>query len=190
MKTLRNSIIMVIFLSTIVGCKAPKSITVQEATGAVKLIDEPFSEPKFRTDKDTYRAFQSYKHPNQNTARAYSFTLAKALLLDQIKSDLSNFIKGTETTYDKNGQDVSGVLVQRIANLAEGIVNDAVLVDSKMYLETDGRYTCYTLVEKNRNATLKDVYQKTISEDDKLRILYEKKKIEEDYEKFKASQKN
>ena len=185
-----NSIIVVIFLTTTIGCKSTKSITVQQATGAVKLIDEPFTESKYRTDKDNYRSFQSYKHPNQNTARSYSFTLAKALLLDQIKSDLSNFVKGTETTYDKNGQDVSGLLIQRIANLAEGIVSDAILVDSKMYVETDGRYTCYTLVEKNRNAALRDVYQKTISDDDKLRILYEKKKIEEDYEKFKASQKN
>jgi hypothetical protein len=190
MKTLMNSIIVVLFLTTAIGCKSTKSITVQQATGAVKLIDEPFTESKYRTDKDTYRSFQSYKHPNQNTARSYSFTLAKALLLDQIKSDLSNFVKGTETTYDKNGQDVSGLLVQRIANLAEGIVSDAILVDSKMFVETDGRYTCYTLVEKNRNAALRDVYQKTISDDDKLRILYEKKKIEEDYEKFKASQKN
>ena len=189
MKTLMNSIIVVLFFTTAIGCKSTKSITVQQATGAVKL-DEPFSESKYRTDKDTYRSFQSYTHPKQNTARSYSFTLAKAVLLNQIKSDLSDFVKGTQTTYDKNNQDVSGLLVERIANLAEAIVSDAILVDSKMYVETDGRYTCYTLVEKNRNGALRDVYQKTISDDDKLRILFEKKKIEEDYDKFKASQKN
>ena len=59
-----------------------------------------------------------------------------------------------------------------------------------MYKETDGRFTCFALVEKNRSAVLKNVYQKTISDDDKLRILFDKKKIEEDYEKFKESQKN
>ena len=70
------------------------------------------------------------------------------------------------------------------------MVSDAIVVDSKMYKEQDGRYTCYTLVEKSRSAVLNKAYSKTISDDDKMKILFEKKKIEEDYEKFKASQKN
>ena len=59
-----------------------------------------------------------------------------------------------------------------------------------MYKELDGRYTCYTLVEKSRSAVLNTAYSKTISDDDKMKILFEKKKIEEDYEKFKESQKH
>ena len=87
-------------------------------------------------------------------------------------------------------RDVSGILITRIAQLTEDIVTDAIVVDSKMYKEQDGRYTCYTLVEKSRSAVLNKAYSKTISDDDKMKILFEKKKIEEDYEKFKASQKN
>ena len=189
MKSLKFLLIIGFFLSVAVGCKSTKTITVEQATGRVEVV-EPYSDPKFRTDKENYRSFQSYKHPNENTARTYAATLARAELLAQIKADMSAFIKGTETTYDKNGQDVSGMLVTRIAQLAEDVVNDAILVDSKMYKETDGRFTCFALVEKNRSAVLKNVYQKTISEDEKLRILFDKKKIEEDYEKFKESQKN
>jgi hypothetical protein len=189
MKSLKYSLFLVIFLSSIYGCKTPQKITVEQATGRVEVL-EPYTEAKFRTDKETYRSYQSYKHPNENTARSYATTLARAELLAQIKADMSAFVKGNETTYDKNGQDVSGILVTRIAQLAEDVVNDAILADSKMYKETDGRFTCFALVEKNRSAVLKNVYQKTISDDDKLRILFDKKKIEEDYEKFKESQKN
>jgi hypothetical protein len=164
-------------------------MTVEQATGRVEVL-EPFTEAKFRTDKETYRSYQSYKHPNENTARSYATTLARAELLAQIKADMSAFVKENETTYNKNGQDVSGILTTRIAQLAEDVVNDAILADSKMYKETDGRFTCFALVEKNRSAVLNNVYQKTISDDDKLRILFDKKKIEEDYEKFKESQKN
>jgi hypothetical protein len=46
------------------------------------------------------------------------------------------------------------------------------------------------LVEKSRSAVLNKAYSKTISDDDKMKILFEKKKIEEDYEKFKESQKH
>jgi hypothetical protein len=189
MKTVIYSFIVGIFFLGFVSCKSPKVITVEQATGSVE-VKGPFDEPKFRTDKDFFRSYQSYKHPNENTARTYAATLARAELLAQVKSDLSAFIKGNETTYDKDGQDVSGILITRIAQLTEDIVTDAIVVDSKMYKEQDGRYTCYTLVEKSRSAVLNKAYSKTISDDDKMKILFEKKKIEEDYEKFKASQKN
>jgi hypothetical protein len=55
---------------------------------------------------------------------------------------------------------------------------------------SDGRYTCYTLVEKSRKATAAAVYEKTISEDEKLKILFDKKKFEEEYDKWKESRKN
>lgn len=189
MKTLIYSFLISIFFLGLVGCKSQKTITAEQDTGRVE-VKGPFDEPKFRTDKEFYRSFQSYKHPNENTARTYSATLARAELLAQVKSDLSAFIKGNETTYDKDGQDVSGILVTRIAQLSEDMVADAIVVDSKMFREQDGRYTCYTLVEKSRSAVLNKAYSKTISDDDKMRILFEKKKIEEDYEKFKESQKH
>ena len=189
MKTVIYSFIVGIFFLGFVGCKSPKVITVEQVTGRVE-VKGPFDEPKYRTDKDFYRSYQSYLHPNENTARTYAATLARAELLAQVKSDLSAFIKGNETTYNKGGQDVSGILITRIAQLTEDIVTDAIVVDSKMYKELDGRYTCYTLVEKSRSAVLNTAYSKTISDDDKMKILFEKKKIEEDYEKFKESQKH
>ena len=187
MKSIIYSFILSIFLFNNLGCKSTKPISVEKSTGRVQVI-EPFSESKYRTDINFYRSYQSYKHPNENTARTYSATLARAELLAQVKADLSAFVKGNEATYDKNGQNVSGILITRIAQLSEDVITDAVIVDSKMYKEVDGRYTCYTLVEKSRMAVLNNAYQKTISEDDKLRILFEKKKIEEDYEKFKEIQ--
>jgi hypothetical protein len=171
------------------SCSGPKKITVEEATGRKEVIT-PFSEPKYRTDKDTYRASQVYKHPNENTVRSYSAVAARAELLAQVKADVSSFIKNYEATYAKgNDQDVSGVLNVRIGQLAEDLVSDAIIVDSKLYLEPDGRYTCYTLVEKSRKATAAAVYEKTISEDDKLKILFDKKKFEEEYDKWKESRK-
>ena len=189
MKTGIYSFIIGIFFLVFVGCKSQKTITSQQDNSRVE-VKGPYDDPKFRTDKDFYRSFQSYKHPNENTARTYAATLARVELLAQVKSDLSAFIKGNETTYDKDGQDVSGILVTRIAQLSEDMVSDAIIVDSKMYKEQDGRYICYTLVEKSRSAVLNKAYSKTISDDDKMKILFEKKKIEEDYEKFKESQKH
>lgn len=172
-----------------VSCGTPQKMTIQEATGRVE-VTTPYSESKYRTDKDFYRAFQSFKHPNENTVRSFSATAARAELLAQIKADISNFSKNFETTYAKGDiQDVSGVLSTRVGQLAEDIVNDAIIVDSKLFKETDGRFTCYTLVEKSRKAIVNTVYEKTIAEDDKLKILFDKKKFEEEYEKWKEDRK-
>jgi hypothetical protein len=184
------SFMAVIAVIATVSCSTPQKTTVEEATGRKEVVT-PFSEAKYRTDKDTYRAFQVYKHPNENTVRTYSAVAARAELLAQVKADVSSFVKNYEATYAKgNEQDVSGVLNVRIGQLAEDLVSDAVIVDSKLFLEPDGRYTCYTLVEKSRKATAAAVYEKTISEDEKLKILFDKKKFEEEYDKWKESRKN
>ncbi len=189
MKKSLLSLMTVVVLFTTYSCSSPKKVTVEEATGRKEVIT-PFSEAKYRTDKDSYRAFQVYKHPNENTVRTYSAVAARAELLAQVKADVSSFVKNYEATYAKgNDQDVSGVLNIRIGQLAEDLVSDAIVVDSKLYLEPDGRYACYTLVEKNRKSTAAAVYEKTISEDDKLKILFDKKKFEEEYDKWKESRK-
>lgn len=189
---MRNKILTIVssvaFLA--ISCGTPQKMTIQEATGRVE-VTTPFSEAKYRTDKDFYRAFQSYKHPNENTARSFSAVAARAELLAQVKADISNFAKNFESTYAKGDvQDVSGVLNTRVGQLAEEIVTDAIIVDSKLFKETDGRFTCYTLVEKSRKVVANAVYDKTIAEDDKLKILYDKKKFEEEYEKWKEDRKN
>jgi len=75
MKTVIYSFIVGIFFLGFVSCKSPKVITVEQATGRVE-VKGPFDEPKFRTDKDFFRSYQSYKHPNETTARTYAATLA------------------------------------------------------------------------------------------------------------------
>ena len=173
-----------------IGCVTPKQVTIQEVAGAVEVIT-PFSEAKYQTDKDYYRASMSYKHPDQNTAKSLSTLTARAELLAQIKADIVNFTKGFQSTYAKGDvQDVSGVVNRKFDQSAEGIVTDAIIVGTKLFKETDGRFTCYTLVEKSKKDIASQVYDKTIAEDDKLKILFDKKKFEEEYEKWKSDRKN
>ena len=183
------SLLSVVVLFATFSCSGPKKITVEQATGKKEVIT-PFSEEKYFTDKNTYRQVSSYKHPDENTARSYSAVAARADLLAQIKADVSSFVKNFQQTIAKgNDQEVTGTLQTKIVQLAEDIVSDAIVVDRKLFLETDGRFTCYTVVEKNRKDIAAAVYEKTISEDDKLKILFDKKKFEEEYDKWKESRK-
>jgi hypothetical protein len=97
---MRNQILTIVSSVAILAlaCGTPQQMTIQEATGRVE-VSTPFSEAKFRTDKDYYRAFQSYKHPNENTARSFSAVAARAELLAQVKADISNFAKNFEAVY-------------------------------------------------------------------------------------------
>lgn len=77
------SLMAVVAMVATIACSTPQKVTVEEATGRKEVVT-PFSEAKFRTDKDTYRAFQVYKHPNENTVRTYSAVAARAELLAQV----------------------------------------------------------------------------------------------------------
>ena len=84
MKTLLNSIILVSFFSILIGCKATKTISVQQATGEIEL-KTPFSESKYRTDKEMYRATAVEFMEDQQSAKDAAYMSASSSISLQIK---------------------------------------------------------------------------------------------------------
>ena len=68
MKTTQLLLIPAIAVMALTGCKSKKKQPIQKETGAVE-ISVPFSESKYRSDNDAFRAKQVGKSPDLATAK-------------------------------------------------------------------------------------------------------------------------
>ena len=82
MKQLLKSCAYLLFAIFIVSCGGTKSI--QTATGAEE-VSLPFSESKYKTDKENFRSRQSGTSPDLATSKKIALQNAKAELASNIK---------------------------------------------------------------------------------------------------------
>ena len=89
MKTVIYSFIFGIFFLGFVGCSSSKIQTAQ-SNGFVEL-KTPFSEPEYRTDKNTFRATGVETIEDEQSAKDGALLSASSLIQTQIKQELTTF---------------------------------------------------------------------------------------------------
>jgi hypothetical protein len=158
------------------SCKSPQ--TLEKTTGAVE-ISVPFSESKYKTDKDFFRAKQSGKSPDLATAKKIALQNSKSELAGNIKAVIKRVTDqytNQRTVGDK--QDFENKFEELAREVVDQTLNDVRIVDEKIFKETDGRYTYWVAIETSKVPVLDAVAQK-ISKNEKLQLDYDKKKFEE-----------
>ena len=158
------------------SCKTPQKL--EKTTGAVE-ISVPFSESKYKTDKDFFRAKQSGKSPDLATAKKIALQNSKSELAGNIKAVIKRVTDqytNQRTVGDK--QDFENKFEELAREVVDQTLNDVRIVDEKIFKETDGRYTYWVAIETSKVPVLDAVASK-ISKNEKLQLDYDKKKFEE-----------
>ena len=173
---------IVILATTIVGaltiysCKAPKSI--EKTTGAVE-VTVPFSESKYKTDKEFFRAKQSGKSQDLATSKKIALQNAKSELAGNITAVIKRVTDqytNQRTVGDK--QDFENKFEELSREVVTQTLSDVRIIDEKIFKETDGRYSYWIAIESSKQTILEEVTAK-ITKNEKLQLDYDKKKFEE-----------
>ena len=169
------SLMIAMVLST-TSCKTPQNI--EKTTGAVE-ISVPFSDSKYKTDKDYFRA--------KNIGKSIDLATSKKIALQNAKSELAGNIQSimkavTDQYTNSSKVDDKENFENKFEELSRDVVNqtlsDVRIMDEKIFKETDGKYSYWVAIETPKQSILEGVTAK-ISKNEKLQLDYDKKKFEE-----------
>jgi hypothetical protein len=169
------SLMIAMVLST-TSCKTPQNI--EKTTGAVE-ISVPFSDSKYKTDKDYFRA--------KNIGKSIDLATSKKIALQNAKSELAGNIQSimkavTDQYTNSSKVDDKENFENKFEELSRDVVNqtlsDVRIMDEKIFKETDGKYSYWVAIETSKQSILEGVTAK-VSKNEKLQLDYDKKKFEE-----------
>ena len=163
-------------MMTVTSCKTPQKL--EKTTGAVE-ISVPFSESKYKTDKEFFRAKQSGKSQDLATSKKIALQNAKSELAGNIKAVIKRVTDqytNQRTVGDK--QDFENKFEELAREVVDQTLTDVRIIDEKIFKETDGRYSYWVAIETSKESILEGVAAK-ITKNEKLQLDYDKKKFEE-----------
>ena len=163
-------------MMTVTSCKTPQ--TLEKTTGAVE-ISVPFSESKYKTDKEFFRAKQSGKSQDLATSKKIALQNAKSELAGNIKAivkRVTDQYTNQRTVGDK--QDFENKFEELAREVVDQTLTDVRVIDEKIFKETDGKFSYWVAIETSKQSILDGVEAK-ISKNEKLQLDYDKKKFED-----------
>lgn len=191
-KNMKTKTILIITASigimiTLNACKAKK---IEKTTGGQEVI-VPFSENKYKSDKDFFRAHQSGNSLDLATAKKIALQNAKADLAGNIKSLVKKVtdqytnqrtVKNKQDDKVNEKQDYENKFEELAREVVDQTLTDVRIMDEKIFKEKDGGYTYWVAVEESKQSIVDGVSNK-ISKDEKLQLDYDKKKFEDVFNK-------
>lgn len=176
MKTTHIILIGLTAIVALAGCNRAKKL--QKVTGSQEVI-VPFSESKYKSDKDFFRAKQSGTSPDLATSKKIALQNAKAELAGNIKA----LVKRVTDQYTNqrtigNKQEFENKFEELSREVVDQTLTDVKLMDEKIFKEKDGGYSYWAAVEVSKQSILDGVSSK-ISKNEKLQLDYDKKKFED-----------
>ncbi len=144
-------------------------------------ISLPFSETKYKTDKDFFRAKNVGKSPDVATAKKIALQNAKTELASNIKS-LTKRVLDQYTNQRSIGdkQEYENKFEEQTREVVSQTLTDIRIIDEKVFKETDGSYSYWVVIETSKQSML-DGITKKITNNEKLQLDYDKKKFEETF---------
>ena len=174
---LSMSAIALLALFTLPGCKGKEEVSKQQ--GGFKEIDIPCSGPKFRSDKDYFRADNSAISQDMSLSREKALTMAKqrlaSLVETQIKSVTDRYVNEREFGEESEFEQKFENLTREVVNLK---MNDIKIICEKPGALGNGKYQSFVAVELDKESLLNGI-NNGISKDKKLQIDYDKMKYEQ-----------
>ena len=175
-QSLLISVIIIFMMLSVTSCKTPQ--TLEKTTGAVE-ISVPFSESKYKTDKDFFRDKQMGKSQDLATSKKIALQNAKSELAGNIKAivkRVTDQYTNQRTVGDK--QDFENKFEELAREVVDQTLTDVRVIDEKIFKETDGKFSYWVAIETSKQSILDGVEAK-ISKNEKLQLDYDKKKFED-----------
>jgi hypothetical protein len=189
MKTFTNLLVILFVVTSIIGCKSKQNIT--KATSSTE-INVPFSENKYKTDKNFFRAVQSGTSPDMATAKKIALVNAKS----ELASSIQTTIKVVTDNYTNqrsiaNKQDFENKFEELSRQVTNQMLTNVVIMDEKMLKDENGKHTSWIAIEMSKDEVLSNLTDQ-VSTEKKLQIDFDKYQYEkifnQEMEKFNNSQ--
>ncbi len=177
MKTTKLLLIPAVAIALLSACKSKKQ-TVQKESGAVE-ITVPFSESKYRSDNEAFRAKQVGKSPDLATAKKIAFQNARA----EMAANINAMVKRVTDQYTNhrtvcNTQEFENKfeeLAREVVNLEMSNVKE---IGEKIFKESNGAFSYWIAIEAGK----KEVFDKLdakISNNASIKLDYDKQKFQQ-----------
>ncbi len=177
MKTKNLLLLPAIAALSLVACKSKKT-PIQKETGAVE-ITVPFSESKYRSDNEAFRAKQVGKSPDLATAKKIAFQNARA----EMAANINAMVKRVTDQYT-NQRTVGNT--QEFENKFEELAREVVSLEmsnvkeigEKIFKEPNGAFSYWIAIEAGK----KDVFEKLdakVSSNAAIKLDYDKQKFQQ-----------
>ena len=177
MKTTQLILIPAVAIAMLTACKSKKT-PIQKETGAVE-ITVPFSESKYRSDNDAFRAKQVGKSPDLATAKKIAFQNARS----EMAGNINSMVKRVTDQYTNqrtvgNTQEFENKfeeLAREVVNLEMSNVKE---IGEKIFKESNGSFSYWIAIEAGK----KEVFDKLdakISSNASLKLDYDKQKFQQ-----------
>jgi hypothetical protein len=177
MKTTQLILIPAVAMAMLTACKSKKQ-PIQKETGAVE-ITVPFSESKFRSDNEAFRAKQVGKSPDLATAKKIAFQNARS----EMAVNINSMVKRVTDQYTNqrtvgNTQEFENKfeeLAREVVNLEMSNVKE---IGEKIFKEPNGSFSYWIAIEAGK----KEVFEKLdakISSNASLKLDYDKQKFQQ-----------
>ena len=178
----KNTILILIGLTTtsltLISCNSTKKL---ERTTKAQEITVPFSENKYKTDKDFLRAKQMGKSPDLATAKKIALQNAKA----ELAGNINALIKRVTDQYTnqrtvENKQSFENKFEELSREVVEQSLSNVSIKDEKIFKEKDNTYSHWVVIEISKESLIEKLNNK-ISKNEKLKLDYDKKKFEDTF---------
>lgn len=158
------------------ACKTKKLTSV---TGATEVV-MPFSEDKYKTDKDFFRARNNSQHPSDiNDCKTAALLNANSELAGIINTKIKRVIDQYSNTITVNDKtDYEKKLEIETRSAVEQSLSGITVAGEKLFKETNGSFSYWVVIEVSKKSILEGVNDK-ISKNAKLQLDYDKKKFED-----------
>lgn len=177
MKTKNLLLVPAIAALSLVACKSKKT-PIQKETGAVE-ITVPFSESKYRSDNEAFRAKQVGKSPDLATAKKIAFQNARA----EMAANINAMVKRVTDQYTNqrtvgNTQEFENKfeeLAREVVNLEMSNVKE---IGEKIFKEPNGAFSYWIAIEAGK----KEVFDKLdakVSSNAAIKLDYDKQKFQQ-----------
>ena len=182
---MKKILVGMIALTTAIGsmsCGSPKKATASVEKTATE-ITLPFSDSKYRSDKDNFRAKNLGKSPDLATAKKISLQNAKS----EIAGNIQALVKRVTSQYTNQrtvgtNQDFENKFEEQANEVVSQSLRDVRILDEKVFKEVDGSFTYWTAIEIPKQSLLEGINSK-ISNNAKLKLDYDQNKFKETFDK-------
>ena len=159
------------------GCKGKQEVS--KAEGGFKEIDIPCSGPKYRSDKNHFRADNSAKSQDMSLSREKALTACKqrlaTIIESQMKSVTDRYVNEREFGDQSEFEQKFENLTREVVNLK---MNDISIICEKTGALGNGQYQTFVAIELDKETYFNGI-ENGLSKDKKLQIDYDKMKFEQ-----------
>jgi hypothetical protein len=160
------------------SCKSKKGTPIDKETGA-KRITVPFSGKEFQSDKEFFRAKASGNSIDMMTAKKIAMNNAKSEMAGLIQATVKRVTEQyTNQRQIGNTQEFSNKFEEIVREVTNQQLTDVRTLGEEIFKEQNNSFTYWVAVEANKQTILNGM-ERSISNNERLRQDYDKKKFEE-----------